>query len=136
MPAKVFSPSTSRSSRTGRGRSSRGRKAADGSIRVEVTDRPTSVKLWQATNAKARDFRLDVIGAAYTTTTLTEESPGVYVARVAKPAEGFTAFFVELVYDSGFRNPWKFTSEVSVVPDILPFKWEDAKAKYPPPRRP
>ena len=49
-----------------------------------------------------------------------EESPGVYVARVAKPAEGFTAFFVELVYDSGFRNPWKFTSEVSVVPDILP----------------
>lgn len=106
-------------------------RAADGSIRVDVTDRPTSVNLWQATNAKARDFRLDVIGAAYTSTTLMEESPGVYVARVVKPAEGFTAFFVELVYDGGFKNPWKFTTEVSVVPDILPFKWEDAKAKYP-----
>ena len=78
----------------------------------------------------------DVIGAAYVSTRLMEELPGVYVARVVKPAEGFTAFFVELIYDSGFRNPWKFTSEVSVVPDILPFKWEDAKAKYPPPGRP
>jgi len=106
-------------------------RAADGSIRVDVTDRPTSVKLWQATNAKARDFRLDVIGAAYTSTTVTEESPGIYLARVPRPVEGFTAFFVELIFDSGFKNPWKFTTEVSVVPDILPFKWEDAKAKYP-----
>lgn len=86
--------------------------AADGSIRVDVTDRPASVNLWQATNPKARDFRLDVIGAAYTSTRLMEESPGVYVARVVKPAEGFTAFFVELVYDSGFRNPWKFTTSM------------------------
>jgi PhoPQ-activated pathogenicity-related protein len=105
-------------------------------LRVEVTDRPTAVNLWQATNPKARDFRLDVIGAAYTSTTLREESPGVYVARVMRPAQGFTAFFVELIFDSGFRNPWKFTSEVSVVPGILPFQWEDAKAKYPAPGRP
>jgi PhoPQ-activated pathogenicity-related protein len=111
-------------------------KAADGSIRVDVTDRPTSVKLWQATNAKARDFRLDVIGAAYASTTLMEASPGVYVARVPRPVEGFTAFFVELTFGSGFKNPWKFTTEVSVVPDILPFKWEEAMAKYPPPGRP
>ncbi len=93
--------------------------------------RPTSVNLWQATNPKARDFRLDVIGAVYTSTTLKEESPGIYLARVPRPVEGFTAFFVELIFDSGFKNPWKFTTEVSVVPDILPFKWEDAKAKYP-----
>jgi hypothetical protein len=57
------------------------KRAADGSIRVDVTDRPTSVNLWQATNAKARDFRLDVIGAAYTSTTLTEASPGIYGVR-------------------------------------------------------
>jgi PhoPQ-activated pathogenicity-related protein len=111
-------------------------RAADGSIRVEVTDRPTAVNLWQATNPKARDFRLDVIGAAYTSTPLTEESPGMYLARVPRPVEGFTAFFVELIFDSGFKNPWKFTTEVSVVPDILPFRWEDAKAKYPPSGRP
>ena len=43
-----------------------------------------AVNLWQATNPKARDFRLDVIGDAYTSTTLTEDAPGVYVARVAE----------------------------------------------------
>jgi PhoPQ-activated pathogenicity-related protein len=81
------------------------------------------VNVWQATNPKARDFRVDTIGNAYTSTTLKEEKPGVYVARVNKPASGFTAFFVELVYDSGVKYPFKFTSEVSVVPDVLPFKF-------------
>jgi len=51
-------------------------------------------------------------------------SRGVYVGRVGKPAEGFTAFFVELVYDSGGKYPFKFTTEVSVVPDVLPFSFK------------
>jgi PhoPQ-activated pathogenicity-related protein len=106
-------------------------KAQDGSLRVAAADKPRAVNLWQATNPKARDFRVDTIGNAYSQSTLTEQSPGVYVARVAKPDNGFTAFFVELVYDSGGTYPFKFTTEVSVVPDTLPFKWEDAKAKYP-----
>jgi PhoPQ-activated pathogenicity-related protein len=106
-------------------------KGTDGSLRVAVTDKPRAVNLWQATNPKARDFRVDTIGKAYTQSALSEQSPGVYVARVAKPDTGFTAFFVELVYDSGGTYPFKFTTEVSVVPDVLPFKWEDAKAKYP-----
>jgi hypothetical protein len=55
----------------------------------------------------------------------------VYVTHLAKPEAGYTAFFVELIYDSGGTYPFKFTTEVSVVPDTLPFKWEDAKAKYP-----
>jgi len=101
-------------------------KEKDGSLIVTVKDRPREVNLWQATNPKARDFRLDTIGSAYKSTPLKEEKPGVYVARVPKPPQGFTAFFVELVYDSGGKYPFKFTTEVSVVPDILPFKFEDA----------
>jgi PhoPQ-activated pathogenicity-related protein len=84
-----------------------------------------------ATNPKARDFRLGVIGPAYAATPLVESSPGVYVVRVPKPDAGFTAFFVQLEYESGSKNPFKFTTEVSILPDVLPFKWEDAKAKYP-----
>jgi hypothetical protein len=38
-------------------------------------------------------------------------------------------FFVELVYDSGGKYPFKFTTEVSVVPDVLPFKFEDARKR-------
>jgi PhoPQ-activated pathogenicity-related protein len=87
------------------------------------------VNLWQATNPKARDFRVDTIGNAYTSTRLNESKPGVYIGQVSKPPRGFTAFFVELVYDSGGKYPFKFTTEVSVVPDVLPFRFKDAGAR-------
>jgi len=37
------------------------------------------------------------------------------------PKEGWTAFFVELIYDSGGVIPYKFTTQVHVVPQRLPF---------------
>ncbi len=103
------------------------KKEKDGALIVTVKDKPREVNLWQATNPKARDFRVDTIGNAYTSSPLKEVKPGVYVARVNKPASGFTAFFVELVYVSGGKYPFKFTTEVSVVPDVLPFSFESAR---------
>jgi PhoPQ-activated pathogenicity-related protein len=100
--------------------------AADGSIRVKVEDKPTEVNLWQATNPKARDFRLEAIGAAYKKSHLEPGEGGIYVAKVAKPESGWTAFFVELVFDSGGKVPFKFTTQVSIVPDVLPHKIEEA----------
>ena len=44
----------------------------------------------------------------------------MYVAKVGKPPQGWTAFFVELVYDSGEKIPYKFSTQVSIVPDVLP----------------
>ncbi len=105
-------------------------KGKDGSLVVKVVDRPKEALLWQATNPKARDFRLDVIGKAYTSTALQPTGDNTYVAKVEKPNAGFTAFFVELTYAGPGKYPLKFTTEVSVVPDILPYKWQDAAAKY------
>ena len=102
------------------------KKEKDGSLVVTVKDKPREVNLWQATNPNARDFRVDTIGKAYTSTALTEDAAGMYVGRVNKPAKGFTAFFVELVYESGGKYPFKFTTEVSVVPDVLPFSFKAA----------
>lgn len=93
----------------------------DGSIRVETKDAPSQVLLWQATNPKARDFRLESIGPAYTSSPLEPVKEGVYVARVPQPAQGWTAFFVELTFPSGGPFPYKLTSGVRVVPDTLPF---------------
>ncbi len=101
----------------------------DGPIRVTVEDMPKEVNLWQATNPNARDFRVDTIGKAYTKTPLTMEEGKTFVGRVEKPEKGYTAFFVELVYDSGGPTPFKFTSEVNIIPNILPYKWEDALKK-------
>jgi len=93
----------------------------DGSIEVSTTTAPKEVKLWQATNPKARDFRLEIIGPVWTSSDLAAASPGKYVAKVPKPEEGWTAFFVELTFDSGGPLPYKFTTEVHVVPETLPF---------------
>jgi PhoPQ-activated pathogenicity-related protein len=98
---------------------------ADGSIRVHTTTEPLEVNLWQATNPKARDFRLMSIGKAYRKSALTGAGKGTYVARVKKPAAGWTAFFVELVFASGDKVPYKFTTQVHIVPDVLPHSFEE-----------
>src|SRR5579862_7788707 len=46
------------------------KKTPDGSLEVTVEETPREVNLWQVTNAKARDFRLDVIGKTWTPTRL------------------------------------------------------------------
>jgi PhoPQ-activated pathogenicity-related protein len=98
---------------------------AEGTVRVETKATPTEVKLWQATNPAARDFRLETIGKAWKGTTVTG-SGGVYETRVKKPARGWTAYFLELTFagPAGDKGPpYKFTTQVKVVPDVLPYKF-------------
>ena len=73
----------------------------NGSLRVTAIDKPRAVNLWRATNPKARDFRR------------------------CEARAGFTASFVELVYDSGEKVPYKFTTQVHIVPDKLPHSFEE-----------
>lgn len=94
---------------------------SDGSICVHTTSIPIGVKLWQATNGSSRNFMKAEIGEAWTSRSLQPESFGVYVGRVAPPAEGWTAFMVELVFLSGNLIPHTFTTPVRVVPDVLAF---------------
>jgi PhoPQ-activated pathogenicity-related protein len=93
----------------------------DGSIKVVSNERPDEVKLWQASNPKARNFRVDVIGPVYKATTLSASGPNTWVARVPPPATGWTAFFVELTFPSAAKYPFKVSSGVRVVPDTLPY---------------
>jgi PhoPQ-activated pathogenicity-related protein len=94
-----------------------------GSIRVTCADRPAAAKLWQATNEEARDFRLMTIGPAWKSADLKEEGSGAYMAKVDKPAKGWTAYFVELTFANGTASPFKFTTDVHVIPDVLPYKY-------------
>jgi PhoPQ-activated pathogenicity-related protein len=97
----------------------------DGSIRVDAQDTPIEVNLWQATNPKARDFRLDEIGPSYSKSVVPCEGGGVYIGKVSKPPAGWTAFFLELVYSSGQKIPYKFTTQVHIVPDVLPHSYDE-----------
>jgi len=96
---------------------------SDGSIRAETRDRPTKVKLWQATNPEARDFRLETLGPKWTSSVLVDEGGGVFTAKVPAPEKGWTGFFAEFTFPSGCAVPFKFTTPVRVLPDTLPFKF-------------
>jgi PhoPQ-activated pathogenicity-related protein len=104
-----------------------GVRKTDGAIVVRSKVRPREVYLWQGSNPKARDFRVDTIGKAFTPTRLKPQKDGSYVGNVPRPKNGYTAYFVEVLYDSGTKYPFKFTSEVYVKPDVLPYRWEDAR---------
>ena len=102
------------------------KKSKNGALTVIPKDKPIEVKLWQATNPKARDFRVDAIGNAFTATTLQPQKDGSYKAAPPKPQTGFTAYFVELTFPGNF----KLTTEVGIVPNTLPHRWSEAAAKY------
>jgi PhoPQ-activated pathogenicity-related protein len=106
-------------------------KGRDGALMVRSATKPREVRLWQAVNPAARDFRVETLGKVWTSTVLTPTANGTFVGWVARPAKGYAAFFVELTYDSGGAYPFKFTTEVSVIPDVLNFRWADAAKKYP-----
>jgi PhoPQ-activated pathogenicity-related protein len=93
----------------------------DGAIKVVTRQIPAAVHLWKATNPAARNFRLDAIGPAYSSTRLRPSGPNTWVGRVPAPAKGWTAFFVELTFNGAGKYPLKVTSAVRVVPDTLPY---------------
>jgi PhoPQ-activated pathogenicity-related protein len=103
----------------------------DGLLRVKPQEKPAEVYLWQATNPKARDFRVDTIGKAYQKSPLKPQADGTYIAEVPRPLNGFTAYFVELVYPTGHKYPLKFTTGAYVVPDVLPFTMPPPKSQAP-----
>jgi PhoPQ-activated pathogenicity-related protein len=92
----------------------------DGTLAVKTTTKPTQVLLWQATNPTARDFRLETLGAVWTSSAV-EERNGTFTASVEKPAQGYRAYMVELTFDIGASAPLKVTTDVKVTPDTLPF---------------
>jgi PhoPQ-activated pathogenicity-related protein len=93
----------------------------DGTFTVKSKEKPSAVKLWRATNPDARDFRKEKIGNAYTSTDLTETSPGTWVVKAPQAEKGFTASFVEMTYPMPNGMKWKFTTGVKVMPDVYPF---------------
>jgi PhoPQ-activated pathogenicity-related protein len=99
----------------------------DGSIRVRSDTPPQSVQLWQATNPKARDFRVATLGRAYRSTELKPEADGSWLGRVREPKAGWTAAFVEVSFSTDGGFPFKVSTEVRVLPDTLPYKDRDPR---------
>jgi PhoPQ-activated pathogenicity-related protein len=97
----------------------------DGTLQVETKNTPQEVRLWQATNPEARDFRVESFGRKYTSEVLQESGDGIYLAKIYPPKTGWSAYFVELTYDVGAPVPLKVTTQVIVTPDTIPFAEKD-----------
>jgi PhoPQ-activated pathogenicity-related protein len=93
----------------------------NGDIVVTPQGKPSSVKLWQANNPDARDFRLMTLGPQYKSTDLAPDAKGRYTGSIDKAAKGWTAYFVEVTWPSATKYPFKFTSGVRVWPDRYPY---------------
>jgi PhoPQ-activated pathogenicity-related protein len=98
------------------------KRQAENQIVVTAKTKPDRVLLWEATNEKARDFRVESIGRAYTSSELRPSgSSNRYVGEVAVPVHGWRAYFVQLEFDIGAPRPMRLSSAVQIVPDTLPF---------------
>lgn len=90
-------------------------------VRVFSDTAPADVRLWQATNPRARDFRVETLGRVFESTAVDAEDPGWYVSRISPPKKGWSASFLEFSFDVGATSPLKLTTDVFVLPDVLPF---------------
>ena len=97
----------------------------DGSMIVTPTGTPHQVRLWQAYDPQARDFRLESIGPAFENSDLRDQG-GIYVAEPDRRQTGWHAAFVEVNYKNVAGHPFTITSGVRIYPDTLPFNFAKA----------
>ncbi|MGH9197638.1 MAG: PhoPQ-activated protein PqaA family protein, partial [Acidimicrobiia bacterium] len=86
-----------------------------GALVVRTSPPAPVARLWQATNATARDFRLESIGEAWTSSVLSSAPDGKYEVQVPPPSAGWTAYFVEIIYPDA--APQIYSTQVFVTPD-------------------
>ena len=101
----------------------------DGRLRLQSTPAPQAARLWQAIDAKARDFRDDTVGDAWTSSPLAVNAQGEADATLVPPDRGWRAYFVELDYPPVAGRPQIFSSPVFVRPDTLPYAVTDPVGK-------
>jgi PhoPQ-activated pathogenicity-related protein len=82
---------------------------------------PRRVKMWQAVNETARDFRVETIGKAFTSVDLKPAASGEFVLTPPKVEKGWAAYFGQLEFDIGAPTPLRVTTPVWITPDTLPY---------------
>jgi len=104
-------------------------------IVLKSETRPTSVYMWYANTLSQvdRDFRLLTCPSPscfnpvlWFYTQLFDHGNGTYIAEMDLPVYGWNGFLIEAIYVQSYNPVFpeatlKYTSEVNIVPDILPY---------------
>jgi PhoPQ-activated pathogenicity-related protein len=91
-------------------------------IQLDPDNLPDDLMLWSAHNPDGRDFRLYVIDRIWLAQSVEIPDDGEVFVNINTTESGFTAWFVEAVYDSDSSTPLKQTTGVVVTPDEYPFE--------------
>lgn len=94
---------------------------SDGLLSASTSLPPASVRVWTATNPTARDFRVNTIGESWTSAAIEANDQGEYVTALAVSDQGFTATYIEFVYQGLGGFPVTYSTQVYVTPDIYPY---------------
>lgn len=89
-------------------------------IEVDPNNPPVSIKLWEAHNESARDFRIDVFGPGWKDTDIPISEDGKYTIPIEAPEKGWIGRFVELTYAG--NSPMKVTTGIKVLPETYPYE--------------
>jgi len=91
---------------------------ADGVFKVMPSiEKPVEVKLWTATNPSARDFRENP-EIPWTSNFLKAGANGAYTGTVTRPEQGYTAFYIELIYrDSEYGPLYTLATPITILGD-------------------
>ncbi len=92
-------------------------------LTVTTPSKPIAVNYWTATNAEARDFRVDVAGQIWKSTPLEAKGDGVYEVTMTAPEKGWTAQMIELTFEGPGGTPLKYTTPIKVLPEECPFEY-------------
>lgn len=98
----------------------------NGQLLAETNIKPEKVLLWQATNPKARDFRLESFGAQWKSKVISATQSGTYKTQVKKPDSGWSAFLLEFHYPG---HEMILTTGTQITPDFLPFNFDTGKPR-------
>ena len=93
----------------------------NGVLSASTSITPVAVRSWSANNPAARDFRHAVIGEVWTASTLQADANGKYSVTLTNGGAGYTATFIEFVYNGLANVPLTYSTQVYVTPDTEPF---------------
>jgi PhoPQ-activated pathogenicity-related protein len=91
-------------------------------LTISFNKRPKGAKLWTAHAPSSRDFRLSSIGPAWKSEELDFGHEALLQVELLEPAEGWSAYTVELIFDGPFHMPFHQTTDVFILPDRLPYE--------------
>lgn len=91
-------------------------------LTVRPSAQPYTVKLWQADNPEARDFRRETLGPVWQETRLKPDHNGTYHHVLQPPEKGWRAALVEVTFGGALTGRQQiYTTPVFVLPDTMPF---------------